>query len=223
MALEDYTVERGSYTDYINSGHRELVESINRLKDDVVVIGSDVQIVITVNNDIKSAITIDNETNPSFLNDFVAPMQRFNFKTSDSGKPGAMTAGGIDYESTGRFTFYLTKTFYESGENQVFYDTFCRTIGQLYKQQYMNVATQSSISSQHFGSLLSINAPIVTLKVNLNGSTMIRYNNVKFSSPAIKNGNFIVNDAIQLMFNFTFSYISLDSVEKSISFGGKQK
>lgn len=222
MALEDFTVPRGSYTDYVNSGHKALVDSLNNLKNDVVVIGSDIKLAIVINNDRTNVITIDKESNPSFLNNFTAPFQKFDFSSSDAGKPGAMSVGGVRYD-TGRFQFYLTKTFYDDGDNHMFYDTFCRTIGQLYQQQYMNVATKETKSSRHFGSLLSINAPIITLELQFGETTMIRYHNVKFCSPVLQSGNYIVNDAIQLMFNFAFSYISLDNKDESISFGGKQK
>ena len=230
MPLDDYTVPRGTYTDYINSGHRALVDSLNSLQDDVVVIGSDIKIVIKseAKDGTSAQIPIDRDANPSFLNDFASPFQHFDFKSSDAGKPGAMSvSNGISYD-TGRFSFYLTKTFYEKGENHVFYDSFCRTIGQLYKQQYMNVNKYGYAemyrepSESHYGSLLSISAPIVTIEVQFGDVTMIRYCNVKFSSPALKSGNFIVNDAILLQFNFAFSYISLDNIDRSRSFGSSE-
>lgn len=210
-------VPRGSYTEYLNSGHQTMIDNLNSLRDNVLVIGSDLSIVIQTGVSQTGlnrsySITIDRETNPLFLTSFVSNLQGFKFQSGDKGRPGSMTVGGVNYQP-GRFDVYLTKNFYE--ENHAMYDSFCEFFNSLCQSQYVNITKGYSHSGKyvqsesHFGNMLSISTPIHTIILKSGNSTIARYCNVKFYSPVIQSGNFIKNESIILQFNFDFSYISL--------------
>lgn len=201
-----------SYTEYLNSGHQTMIDALNSLRENVLVIGSDLSIVIQTGSRNLISLTIDQETNPQFLTSFVSNLQGLKFQSGDKGRPGSMSVGGVSYQ-TGRFDVYLTKNFYD--RYSAMYDTFCQTFNTLCQSQYVNVAVGYSHampyvpSNSHFGNMLSVATPITTISIKSGESTLVRYRNVKFHSPYIQSGNFIKNETIILQFNFDFSYISL--------------
>ncbi len=205
-------VPRGSYTDYLNSGQQKMVDILNQLRDDVLVIGSDLVIEIQDGKN-KTALTIDRETNPQFVKSFISHFQGLQF-SQDSGRPGCFYPTGPSYQP-GRFDVYLTKNYYE--DNRKMYDTFCKTFNELVQDQYVNVAsdtyshyTRNNPSDQHFGNMLAISTPVRSIKLKYGDSTLVRYRNVKFFSPADQSGNFVTNETIVLQFSFNYSYISFD-------------
>lgn len=237
-------VTKGSYTDYVNNGMSTFVEELNNLFDNVLVIGSDVTIEIKSSalkypmygnkGSVSIVLSKDTEAHQYFLNGFLAQMQGFTFSTNDKGRPGVVTADGVNYNK-GYLDFYVTKNFYEDPVTH--FEIFCSAMNGLCQSQYasciadtkapymsgLKKGDEDSKSNKytptgfHYGNLLSISVPTTTIEVRFGTSVFVRYHNVKFDSPQIQNGNLLTNEVMRFRYNFVFSYISFDTNPKKFS------